>query len=144
MTSEMGEQQPDLHADASVQVVHRHQRRPRDLARDRGREIPLFGPADGSALDVHLIELDPGGPAGHYHFHSRSENVYVVLEGSIEVRHAGGGVRLTVGDAIRFPPKVAHSAVVSGSEMAVLLEIYAPAEVDFVRLDEPAHVSPRS
>jgi len=135
MTTKMGQEQADLHA-RSVQVVRRRDRKPEELASGRGRQVPLFGPRDGSGLDVHLIELDPGGAAGKFHLHSTSENVYVLLAGSISLRHRDGTLRLHAGDAIRFPPSVPHSAVVVGKRRAVLLEIYSPAPPDFVIVDE--------
>jgi len=143
MTTKVGQQQADLHAN-SVQVVRRRERRSEDLASDRGRQTALFGPADGSNLDVHLIELDAGGPAGHFHLHSLSENIYVVLRGSISLRHARGTLRLNAGDAVRFAPGVAHSAGARRNRGALLLEIYSPAPPDFVLVDEPAHRSSRS
>lgn len=142
MTSEMGQQQAKLHR-PSVQFRRVADRRPKDISRGRGREIPLFTPADGSDLDVHLIELVPDGPAGYYHLHTATDNIYLLLEGVIGVRHDGGVERLEAGDAVRFPPGAAHGAAVVGPDRAVLLEIYAPAEPDFVRLDGPDH-SPTS
>jgi mannose-6-phosphate isomerase-like protein (cupin superfamily) len=124
--------------------VRRRGRRPEKLGRERGRQIPLFGPRDGSDLDVHLIELDPGGPPGHFHLHSSSENIYVLLDGSISLRHRGGRLRLSAGDAVRFPPGVPHSTSVVGNRPAVLLEIYAPAPPDFIVVDQPDHPSGRS
>ena len=138
MTSEMGQQQTEFHR-PSVQFRRVADRRPKDISRGRGREIPLFTPADGSELDVHLIELDPAGPPGHYHLHTATDNIYLLLEGTIEVRHDGGIERLEAGDAVRFPPGAAHGAAVVGPVRAVLLEIYAPAGPDFVHVDEPAH-----
>jgi mannose-6-phosphate isomerase-like protein (cupin superfamily) len=143
MTTKVRQQQADLHA-GSVQVVRRRERKQDDLAGGRGRQMPLFGPPDGSALDVHLIELDPGGPPGRFHLHSSSENIYVMLAGSISLHHQDGIVRLSAGDAVRFPPGVPHSAVVVGKRRAILLEIYFPAPADFMLVDEPAHSSSRS
>jgi mannose-6-phosphate isomerase-like protein (cupin superfamily) len=103
----------------------------------------LFTPVDGSKLDVHVIELDPGGAPGHFHLHSTSENIYVVIAGAISVRHANGTIRLGAGDAVRFPPGVPHAATVIGARPARLIEIYAPAPSDFV-LVESAHPAGRS
>jgi mannose-6-phosphate isomerase-like protein (cupin superfamily) len=101
--------------------------------------VPLFGPADGSQLDIHVIELDPGGPPGHLHLHSTSENVYVVLAGSISLRHEQGTTRLGAGDAVHIPPGCAHSATVVGRRPARLIEIYCPAPADFTLVEEQPH-----
>jgi mannose-6-phosphate isomerase-like protein (cupin superfamily) len=139
----MGKDQADLHA--SAQVVRAGDVEPTPLSRDRGRQWQLVAPADGSSIDLHRIELRPGSVPGHYHVHTRAENVYVLLEGVLDIQHPSGTTRLQAGDAIRFPPGVPHSARCVGGEPAVLLEIYFPAPADFVRVeDEVGHEARRS
>jgi mannose-6-phosphate isomerase-like protein (cupin superfamily) len=142
MTTKVGKEQTDLHV-RSVQVVRRKDNQPTALGRERGHQWSLFGPADGSQLDVHLIELDPGGLPGHFHLHPTSENIYIVIAGAISVRHAGGTVRLGAGDAIRFPTGAPHAAAVVGKRPARLIEIYCPAPAEFV-LAEQVHREVRS
>ncbi len=142
MSSEMGQDQADLHP--SAQIVRAAVVTPTPLSRDRGRQWQLFGPEDGSSLDFHRIELAPGSVPGYYHAHTASENIYLLLEGTIDIRHPDGTTRLRAGDAVRFPPGVPHSARCVGDVAAVILELYFPAPADFVRLDDDAHESRRS
>jgi len=142
MSSEMGKDQADLHE--SVRVVRHGNVEPTPLSRKRGRQWQLVSPDDGSAIDLHRIELRPGSVPGYYHVHTTSENVYVLLEGALEIRHPEGTTRLEPGDTIRFPPGVPHSARCAGKEAAVLLELYFPAPADFVLVDDEGHDSLRS
>jgi mannose-6-phosphate isomerase-like protein (cupin superfamily) len=143
VTTEMGEQQANLHRQ-SIKVVRRRERVARELASGRGREVPLFGPNDGSPLDMHLIELDPGSTAGRHHVHTKSECIYMILSGAISLGYDSGRIRLGPGDTALVPPGVGHSATVIGKRRALLLEIYSSAPADFVIVDEPVHRSGRS
>jgi pentose-5-phosphate-3-epimerase len=52
---------------------------------DRGKALRLVDEADGAKkVDVHinLINVDSG--PGPTHYHAKAENIYVVLEGSVE------------------------------------------------------------
>ena len=52
---------------------------------DRGKALRLVDEADGAKnVDVHinLINVDSG--PGPTHYHAKAENIYVVLEGTVE------------------------------------------------------------
>ena len=57
---------------------------------DRGKALRLVDEADGAKnVDVHinLINVDSG--PGPTHYHAKAENIYVVLEGTVEAIVAG-------------------------------------------------------
>lgn len=94
---------------------------------------------------MHVIELTPGGPNGRFHFHSRNENIYLILEGTIELRLADRVESLSAGDSAWIPPGVPHAVAADPAVGARLLEIYWPAPSDFVEVvagDEGHAVSP--
>lgn len=107
----------------------------RDLRRDRGGVTELANPSVGAfALDMHLNRLRPESAPGPYHLHRSSENIYYVLAGRLTVRLDGVDHELHPGDAAIIPPGTPHSATNTGREETVLIEIYAPADADFVEV----------
>jgi mannose-6-phosphate isomerase-like protein (cupin superfamily) len=63
----------------------------------------------GRAENQSLAEatLEPG-QATQRHYHARTEEIYVLLEGSGEIEVAGERARVTRGDAILIPPGARH------------------------------------
>ncbi|HEX2222234.1 MAG TPA: cupin domain-containing protein [Candidatus Limnocylindria bacterium] len=108
-----------------------------ELRYGRGTMLRLVGPAIGArAVDLHLNTIRAGSAPGPYHLHTGSENVYYVLSGQVRIRIDGVDHDASPGDAVFIPPGVPHSATNAGEEDARLLEIYAPAEVDFVEVPD--------
>lgn len=102
----------------------------------RGMAIQLVNPSMGSErLDLHVNVLRPGAREGPYHLHTNVENIYYILEGKVRIVLDGVAHEPTPGTAIFIPPDVPHSATNIGDTEARLLEIYAPANRDFVFLD---------
>jgi mannose-6-phosphate isomerase-like protein (cupin superfamily) len=87
-------------------------------------------------MDLHVIELDPAGRDGAFHYHSRAENFYFILEGSIQLRLRGEALTLSSGDCVWIPPGLPHGVSLRSGEPARLLEIYWPAPADFVPVEE--------
>ena len=61
---------------------------------DRGKALRLVDEADGAKnVDVHinLINVDSG--PGPTHYHAKAENIYVVLEGTVEAIVEGKKIR---------------------------------------------------
>lgn len=113
----------------------------RPLRADRGTQLRLVGPEDGAAnLDVHINVINADSGPGPYHVHEHAENVYIVLEGTVEA--VVDGVRHRLGpDQVAFiPPGTPHSAGSDGSGPARVIEIYAPAGTDFHILPDPVDV----
>lgn len=105
----------------------------------RGITRHLVGPPDGARnVDVHINVLNHDSGMGPYHFHRHAENVYLVLEGAVQVVIDGVARRLEKDDVAFIPPGVPHAAGSAGGEQAVVLEIYAPAGKDFhIVSDQP-------
>jgi mannose-6-phosphate isomerase-like protein (cupin superfamily) len=124
-------------SDRGARVVRAGDRRSSQLRYDRGSVEKIVDEELGARqVDLHVNRIRAGSPPGPYHFHTTSENVYLVLSGDVVVRIDGVDHRLAAGDAAFVPPGVPHSATNVGSADAELIEIYAPADVDFVEVDE--------
>ena len=111
----------------------------RDLELGRGKIRDLIGPAIGASnVDVHVNTIDAGTGRGEIHYHARSENVYLVLEGLLEVCVEGGERHLLQEGEIGFiPAGVVHTAGNGGDDKPVkILEIYAPAGDDFYEVED--------
>jgi mannose-6-phosphate isomerase-like protein (cupin superfamily) len=132
-------------ADAGVQPPRRREpyiaraaeaaRKP--LRHGRGEVMTLVGPETGQRpMDVHMISIRAGTPVGPYHFHSASDIVYVVVEGRVRARIDGKQYVLEPGDAAFIPAGVRHAAHNVGTGEVRMVEIYAPADPDFVVVDE--------
>ena len=108
----------------------------RELRAGRGTIRDVIGPAQGSRLDIHINEIRAGAGPGPYHLHTRSENFYLVLDGAVRLRISGTDHLVAPGDAAVIAPGVPHSVSVVDDGAARLIEIYAPAEPDFVPVAE--------
>jgi len=103
---------------------------------DRGKTLRLVDEADGAKnVDVHinLINIDSG--PGPTHYHAQAENIYIVLEGTVEAIVEGKKYRLGPGEVAFIPPGVHHAAGNCGDTIARVIEIYAPAGQDFHIVD---------
>jgi quercetin dioxygenase-like cupin family protein len=108
----------------------------RQLRAGRGDIREVIGPAQGSRLDIHINQIRAGAGPGPYHLHSASENFYLVLEGAVRLRIAGTDHVVAPGDAALIAPGVPHSVSVVDDGGARLIEIYSPANPDFVLVKE--------
>lgn len=93
----------------------------------RGVRVPLVGLVDGAQhLDVHINVLRGDSEAGPVHHHKSSDNVYIVLSGTVRVTVGDDEHRAGPGDVLFVPEGQWHSASAIGPEEARILEIYAP------------------
>lgn len=81
-------------------------------------------------VDVHINVIKVGSGPGLYHYHARTENVYLVLAGTVEVIVDGERHLLREGDVAFIAPGVPHSAGNGGDAEAEVIEIYAPPRGD--------------
>ncbi|MDP6559889.1 MAG: cupin domain-containing protein [Candidatus Binatia bacterium] len=103
-----------------------------NLDPDRGKCFRLVDERDGARnVDVHLNLLNPGSRLGPRHIHKAAENVYIVLEGTVEVEVEGQSHRLRQGEVAFIPPGVPHAVGNAGDVPAKFIEIYAPAGKDY-------------
>ena len=120
-------------------------RRPMKLGRGTG--IKLVNEETGSpGLDLHLNVINDDSGPGEVHFHRRADNVYVVLEGVLEVVVDGERHLLEKDDVGFIPAGLVHTAGSAGGHGPTrVLEIYAPAGYDFHEVESfenPVPVGP--
>lgn len=106
---------------------------------NRGVMHRLVDPDIGAAnIDLHINVLNVDSGPGPYHYHANSENVYIVLEGTIWAIIEGEKHVLEKDDVLFIPPGTKHSAGNGGSVPARVIEIYTPPGPDFnIVEDEP-------
>jgi len=93
----------------------------------RGRRLPLVGLGDGARnVDVHVNILNVDSGPGPTHYHAEAENIYIVIEGTVEVTIEGENYLASAGDVVFIPPGYHHSAGTVGDKPARIIEIYAP------------------
>ena len=104
----------------------------------RGTSIKLVnGETGGRNVDVHINLLNEDSGPGEIHYHAHAENVYVVLEGTLEVVIEGERHLLGPGEVGWIAPGVVHTAGNAGlGGVTRILEIYAPAGEDFHALPD--------
>lgn len=113
----------------------------RQMQLGRGYQRLLVEGDGAKNVDVHVNHIKVGSGPGPYHYHARCENVYIVLEGTVEA--VVDGVRYILGkdDVAFIPPGVPHSAGNGGEVEAVAIEIYSPPRNgDFNVVDPPTAV----
>ena len=100
----------------------------------------LQGAEDVSTLDVIRFDIRTR-QQGLYHLHERTDNVMLVLTGTLEMVVDGKRYVLHENDMIYIPRGVAHSSA-SGWEGSVQgIEIYAPVRgTDSVPAELPAEI----
>ncbi|HXH06048.1 MAG TPA: cupin domain-containing protein [Vicinamibacterales bacterium] len=116
-------------------IIRSGEGRVSELRYGRGSMIRLVDPEIGARhVDLHVNVIRAGTAPGPYHLHTEADNVYHVLEGRVRIRIDGLDHDAGPGDTVFIPPGVPHSATNVGDGDARLLEIYAPANVDFVEV----------
>ena len=118
----------------------------RSLPMGRGTVFGCVDPSVGSSnVDVHVNVIEPGASRGEIHYHAKAENVYIVMDGQLEVCIEGGQRHvLEIGEVGFIPPGVVHTATNARSDIACkIVEVYAPAGKDFHEVDDwPDGVQP--
>lgn len=109
--------------------------RPRVIRRDQRAEIAwgklgrksLLTPKPFEALEVVAVEFEPGGSTGDAAYtHADSEELVLVLAGTVELELNGETTLLTQGDCAHYRSSVPHRASNPGSERAEVLYIISP------------------
>jgi transcriptional regulator with XRE-family HTH domain len=109
--------------------------RPRVLRRDErpslafgilGRKL-LLTPRPLHHLEVFMGELDVGGSTGAEPYaHGDSEELFVVLRGSVQLELGGDVHELEAGDSIDYRSSTPHRAANVGNEQAQVMWIISP------------------
>jgi len=105
--------------------------------RNRERDAEPFATKDGSIIREYFhserqslaeASLDPGR-ATQRHYHSRSEEIYLIVEGRGELEVHGDRREVSAGDAILIPPGAWHQ-LTAGEEGVRLLCCCVPPYSD--------------
>ena len=105
--------------------------------RNRDRDAAPFITKDGSTIREYFhsdlqslaeASLEPS-TSTQRHYHARSEEIYLIVEGGGELEVDGGSREVGVGDAILIPPGSWHQ-LTAGSEGARLLCCCVPPYAD--------------
>jgi uncharacterized cupin superfamily protein len=80
------------------------------------RLVPIGAPLGAKKLGYNLTEIQPGKRAFPYHFHHVNEEMFLVLEGTGELRWPGGTHPLRPMDIVCCPPgpECAHQIINTG------------------------------
>src|SRR5579859_2709330 len=98
---------------------------PRPMRLDRGTVLDLVGPSDGAEnVDFHVNVLNADAGLGPKHFHEKADNVYVVLDGAIEIEIDGAMQRVEAGEVAYIPPRIPHATGPADGAPARIIEIY--------------------
>ena len=98
------------------------------LLRNRERDATPFVTKDGSTIREYVhserqslaeASLEPGR-ATQRHYHARSEEIYLVLDGSGELEVAGERRPVGRGDAILIPPGAWHQLTAGDAGVTIL------------------------
>jgi mannose-6-phosphate isomerase-like protein (cupin superfamily) len=112
------------------------------LDKGRGSILELVNQAIGAGqVDVHLNVLEPGTGMGNYHYHERSENVYIILSGRARMLVEGEEYFAEPNQVVFIPPGVKHATGNAGDTPLRLIEIYAPPGPDFHIAEESVATS---
>lgn len=97
------------------------------MSNDRGVNHILVEATEGLGnITMQVQEFKVGAPFGGYHYHEHSDNIYVVLSGTINSFVDCESHILSEGDVIFIPAGAAHKTTNAGDTVARALEIYVP------------------
>jgi transcriptional regulator with XRE-family HTH domain len=106
--------------------VLRRESRPTLALGTRGRKF-LLTPRPLENLEVFIGELQPGGATAESpYLHGDSEELVVVLSGTVELQLEDRVFELTTGDSIDYRSSVPHKLVNSGEAIAEVMWIISP------------------
>jgi mannose-6-phosphate isomerase-like protein (cupin superfamily) len=101
------------------------------MSRERGTNHVLVEATEGLGnVSIQVQEFKVGAAFGNYHYHQSSDNIYLVLEGTITAFVDGETHTLTQGDLLFIPAGSPHRTTNGGDVVARALEIYAPPPGD--------------
>jgi transcriptional regulator with XRE-family HTH domain len=128
ISSALGVDVSDLFASNEVpgpQVVRRGARNPVAWG-TLGRKA-LLTPKSFEFLEVVAAEFEPGGSTGESAYaHGDSEELFLVLDGSIEFELDGETMSLAAGDSVHYRSSAPHRASNQGTERAEVLYVISP------------------
>jgi mannose-6-phosphate isomerase-like protein (cupin superfamily) len=101
------------------------------MSKDRGVNHILVEATEGLGnVSIQVQEFNVGAAFGNYHYHEHSDNIYIVLSGTIHSFVDGVSRMLSAGDVIFIPAGSPHRTTNGGDVVARAIEIYAPPPGD--------------
>jgi mannose-6-phosphate isomerase-like protein (cupin superfamily) len=101
------------------------------MSHERGTNHLLVAAEEGLGhLSIQVQEFNVGARFGGYHYHEHSDNIYLVLSGTIKAFVDGETHILNEGDLLFIPAGSPHRTTNGGGVVARALEIYAPPPGD--------------
>ncbi len=106
------------------------------------RGARLLERPEGTRLVSAVWELDPGVTGPHYHLHHATEELLVVVEGSLTLRTPQGERGLERGDVVHFPVGAAgaHQVINHSDAVARYLMVAAHSIMDAVEFVDDGQV----
>jgi transcriptional regulator with XRE-family HTH domain len=118
---------PDLFTDhpASGPRILRKHDRPEIQVSDTSAKY-LLSQKPLRNLEVYVAEFAPGGTAGEAYVHDDSQEILLVISGSVVLELDGAKHRLDAGDSAEYRTSIPHTVHNTGDERAELLWIVSP------------------
>ncbi|MEN3319424.1 MAG: hypothetical protein V7643_2825 [Mycobacterium sp.] len=118
---------PDLVTDppASAPRILRKHDRPEIHVSDTSAKY-LLSQKPLRNLEVYVAEFAPGGTAGEAYVHDDSQEILLVIAGTVTLELDGAKHRLDAGDSAEYRTSVPHTVHNHGGERAELLWIVSP------------------
>ncbi|HWE14988.1 MAG TPA: cupin domain-containing protein [Solirubrobacteraceae bacterium] len=91
------------------------------------RFVPLRRQLGVTSFGMNQIVLQPG-QRGRIHRHQRQEEVYLVMEGQLDLFVEGEASRMSVGELVRVAPRLRRQLVNRGPGRLVLLALGGDGE----------------
>lgn len=99
----------------------------KEMSKGRGVNHLIVPATQGLGhISIQVQEFNVGAAFGGYHYHEASDNIYVVLSGTIQSYVDGETHILSEGDVLFIPAGAAHRTTNAGDTVARALEIYVP------------------
>jgi len=127
LCEELGVTLPDLFTDhhANGPRILRKQDRPEIHVSDTSAKY-LLSQKPLRNLEVYVAEFAPGGSAGEAYVHDDSQEILLVIAGTVTLELDGSKHRLDAGDSAEYRTSVPHTVHNTGDELAELLWIVSP------------------
>jgi transcriptional regulator with XRE-family HTH domain len=118
---------PDLftdHAASGPRILRKHDRAEIHVSDTSAKYLLSQKPLRN--LEVYVAEFAPGGTAGEAYVHDDSQEILLVLSGTVTLELDGTMHRLDAGDSAEYRTSVPHTVHNNGDTRAELLWIVSP------------------
>jgi quercetin dioxygenase-like cupin family protein len=82
--------------------------------------------ATGGALSTVQVSLEKGADGARPHHHTKSAEMFYILDGRVEVLSGSDVVKAEAGDVVVVPPRMPHAFAAQTNSRADILIIIAP------------------